>query len=343
MDIPQTLDWYQTRMAEIEAERISNSGKLARHEWWRLEYYRNPYLLLCSEDELFQRFIDIFSNAVGLNDVGQISFEADDIRGDKQFFRVFTQIMEACNSRGGIQHDLLNKAQSEIAKYFRNGTPPGVSMFEGLPTQKANTIVKFSRREHLEPMLKFGRIRLAPASFYSKGSLLKSMRDLETEKVFRIPAIKEALEGQNHISVRGQNLPISGGAVSLRLSVPDYFLFSTCLEMDRRMPTDFDADAALVIENKELFVRKVKKAIKKAVGQADIHAGPVEYFDPFRWSGKPPVPEMMKHFAYAYQKEHRIAARPIGGMSSSEPVFIEIGAMDSFARLVPESKLTNLA
>ena len=335
MDIQETLSWYETRKSEIEAERTSNSGKLARHEWWRLEYYNNPYLLFCDDEELSQRFVDIFGNISGLNEKGQITPEVDNARGDKSFTRIFTQILEACNSRGGLQESLLHTARAEVLKYFEHGTPLGVTMFDGLPVRKKNTIVKFSKREFLEPMLKFGRIRLAPASFYSKGSLLKSMKDLETEKVFRIPAIKEALDGKKHIEYHGHKMPITGGAITLNLTVPDYYLFSSCLELDRRMPTDFEADAALVIYDKDQFVRMVKKSIKKTIGQAEIFSGPVDYFDPFRWDRKPPVPEMMKHFAYAYQKEHRIAARPVGGISSAEPIFIEIGSIENFATLVP--------
>lgn len=334
MDIEQTLSWYEHRKVEIQAEYEANSGQLVRHEFWRLEYYNNPYLLLCSYEEIHQRFIDIFANVCGLTKEGKIAPYPDEMDGDNAMFRAFTQILEACNSRGGLQPDMIEKGRKEILKYFADGEPKGVRMFGDLPTKQSNTIVRYSSKKYLETMLDQGVIRLSPASAYSKGSLLKSMKDLETEKTFRIPAVNEALAGKTHIEMQGHKIPIEGGAVTMPIRVADYYLFSTCLELDRRMPTDFNADAALVIEDTKRFTRAVKKAIKRQIGQCYVFSGPVSYFDPFRWNKKKPIPEMMKHFAYKYQKEHRIAARPVNGLNSSEPVYIEIGSMKNYARLV---------
>ena len=48
------------------------------------------------------------------------------------------------------------------------------------------------------------------------------------------------------------------------------------------------------------------------------------------------VPEMAKHFGYAYQKEVRVAFRPRRKiLTNLEPLFLSIGSMTDYADLVP--------
>ncbi|NOD65694.1 MULTISPECIES: hypothetical protein [unclassified Ruegeria] len=334
-DPADVVDWYHRRLKDCDQAQRENGG-LPRHEVWRAQYLQNPYLLLCSDEELRERWIDVFANTTILTEDGMIGMDPDEIKKPGSMTEAFTHMLEACNARGGAEGDFIAMGNAEIQKYFEHGEPPGVSMFKGMPMRLKNCIVKFSRREFLEPMLREGRVRLAPASYYARGGHLKSIRDLETQKTLRIPAINEALAGKTHINYQGANLPIEGGAITMPIVVPDYFLFSTCLNLDRRMPTDFEANAALIIRDAHSFSRQLKKAFKKEYGQSDVYCGPVTYFDPFRWrpNGKI-LPEMMKHFAFSYQKEYRIAARPIGNTFDAEPIFLQIGSMQDYAEIVP--------
>lgn len=337
MHIPDILNWYGIRAAELGKE-MREKGGIERHQSWRLEYYENPYLLLVSDEELQQRFIDLHANVVELNEDGKIVPHPMISHLDDLIWRNWTQAVEAFNSRGGLQGDLIGKANTEIGKYFRDGEPPGVAMFKGMPRVLKDHIVKFSERKHLEPMLRFGRIRLLPASGYRNGNLLKSMVDLELERLLRVPAIRAALSGQNTVSIRGKMLPIEGGAVSLRIMATDYHLFSTCREMDRRMPTDFRADGALVIKDAKRFTDQFRNAYKKTFGQSDVLGGEVNYFDPFRPPKNMRQPEFFKHFAFSYQKEHRIVARPFLASISPEPIFLEIGSLEEYCEIVPSPR-----
>jgi hypothetical protein len=188
-------------------------------------------------------------------------------------------------------------------------------------------------------MMRLGQIRISPASFYERGSLLKSMKsmkDLELERVFRIPAYKEALSGRTEVDYRGKSLPIENGALSLSVVGNDYYLFSTCLEVDRRMPTDFEATGALVIKDKGRFVEQFRRAFERQFGECFLRAGQVYYYDPYRLPPKHflHTPEFLKHFGYSYQKEHRIVVRPKERSIGPEPIFFEIGALSDFCELV---------
>lgn len=59
------------------------------------------------------------------------------------------------------------------------------------------------------------------------------------------------------------------------------------------------------------------------------------YYDPYLDYTRFKVPEMAKHFGYAYQREVRIAFRSKRRtVRPLEPVFLEIGSMEDYADLV---------
>ena len=314
---------------------LTEKGGIPWHDFWRLEYFRNPYLLLVAEPELRQRFFDVNANMEEFDEEGRIGPDRRLIeKRDGTLFCAFTQFIEEYQARhGGMTSDLSVEGRARMERYFGSGEMRGVSMFRGRPLQIRGSIVKFTKQQFAADMLKHGAILLSPASYYSSGGLLKSMRDFETIREFRIPAIDLALKGKKFASHNGETLMIEGGAANWKRTTSDYYLYSTCLELDRRMPSDFDADAAVIIKDKRRFVHAFRKAFKKHFGQSDVFANSISYYDPFQPSPKVPL-EFMKHFAYAYQREHRVVARPFNGVSGDERVILKLGAMDDYTELI---------
>ena len=63
--------------------------------------------------------------------------------------------------------------------------------------------------------------------------------------------------------------------------------------------------------------------------------GSVTYYDPYRDYTKFRVPEMAKHFGYAYQKEARIVFKPPQRMSVPlKPINLTMGSMRDYADLI---------
>ncbi|WP_059286944.1 hypothetical protein [Aquitalea magnusonii] len=63
--------------------------------------------------------------------------------------------------------------------------------------------------------------------------------------------------------------------------------------------------------------------------------GKVTYYDPYRDYTKFRIPEMAKHFGYAYQKEVRVAFKPRSRVSTNlEPLFLSVGPMNDYADLI---------
>jgi hypothetical protein len=208
-------------------------------------------------------------------------------------------------------------------------------MFRGYQPPASPYVVKYGRKEFLEPMLREGAIRICPASFYQDPSLISSIQDDEIRRTFFIPTFRERLAGQTSIEFQGHQIKFDNDDIVLPLVCPDYFLFSLSDKIYYRLPTDFDADSALVILDPELFLQRVIGQFL-AQNQNWKHLyGPAVYYDPYRDYRKVRVPEMSKHFGYAYQREVRIAFRskqPI--RTGLAPQFLKIGPLTDFAQLV---------
>jgi hypothetical protein len=335
-----SVDQLRTRMAAFERARrhydwkSEQPGRLHRYEVWSHRYTCRPYLVGAREDRLAERFCDVFMNVVELGDNGKIS--PVPMAQTDEFIELFTHLRDEYGSRmGGLPGDLVERARAPLAKYFENGTPIGVTMFEGYPRPSGPILVKYGRREFLEPMLRTGELRLANAGLYNQSGMLNSRRDNETERVFYVPTYNERLKGETHTELQGLRIEFNDEDIELPLVFGDYYLLSLCDRIHCRMPTDFDADAAIVIRDPVLFTERLSAAFMARHPGFEVMSGKVIYYDPYRDYSKFDTAEMAKHFRYAYQHEARVVFRPRRKTERLEPVFLNIGPMTEYADLVP--------
>lgn len=334
--VKATYDWFKSREQELLHEAERNDGKLARHDLWRLEYYRQPYLLLEPAEIIAERFRDVFTNSIYITEKGQIGitgFNAD----DHCLGQLFTELIEETNWRGILTQESQKEAHSQIQSYFDEGTPLGVRMFADVQLPLDGYLLKFSREEFVADMLNYGRFRISPASYYSKGSHIRAVKDLETIRPYKIVAIEEAIKGNTHIQFQGREIPIVHGVIPLRFEMDDYYLFSTCSTISRRMPTDFEADAVLIIRDKNEFITRFREAVLGFLPGWEFKEGVVYYYDPYKDKPSGIDQEFYKHLSYTYQKEHRCILRRSGESKpreSLEPFFVELGTLDDIAEMV---------
>lgn len=253
-----------------------------------------------------------------------------------EFMQTFTHMQEEFNARcTDIPRSLIESARTPIHRYFEHGTPIGVTMFAGYKAPAGPILVKYGKREFLEPMLQTGKLRLANARSYSNANHLDAVRDDETSRTFFIPTYQERIEGRVHLEMRGHRIEFGDDDIVLPLVFDDYYLFSMCEQIHYRMPTDFDADAAIVIKNPEYFKQRLIASFLVRFPDWEPMEGKVTYYDPYRDYTKFKTPEMAKHFGYAYQKEVRVAFRPRCRITTNlEPLFLFIGSMMDYADLV---------
>jgi hypothetical protein len=339
--IKVNLDQLRQRFSKIDQRRqyfewkSAQPTRLARHEVWRHDYLARPYLLGASEDRVAERFRNIFLNVMEIGPEGTLCpvpmAETD------EFMQVFTHMLEEYGARadGMPPSDIIQSARAPLFKYFEHGTPTGITLFEGYKPPTSPVLVKYGKREFLEPMFQTGNLRLANAGLYNDAGLLDAVRDDETSRTFFIPTYRERLAGKTHIDFQGNRLEFSNDDIVLPLIYNDYYLFSLCEHIHYRMPTDFDADAAIVIRDPQIFNQRLISTFLARFADWEPMVGKVIYYDPYRDYTKFKIPEMAKHFGYAYQKEFRIAFRPRRPISTNlEPLFLSVGSMKDYADLV---------
>tara|TARA_A100000171_G_scaffold51967_2_gene68265 strand:+ start:456 stop:1484 length:1029 start_codon:yes stop_codon:yes gene_type:complete len=336
-----TADQIRQRLQIINQRRQHYEWKsgqperLARHEVWRHTYLANPYLIGAPDDRVGERFESIFLNVGEINQNGKLSPVA--MMETDEYMQVFTHMLEEYESRpaGRPPDEVIQSARKPLLKYFEHGTPIGVTMFEGYKVPATPIVVKYGKRQFLEPMLQTGELRLANASLYNNAGFLDAVRDDETSRTFFIPTYNERLDGKSSIDFQGQQLEFGDDDIVFPLLFDDYYLFSLCEHIHYQMPTDFDADAAIVIRDPALFKQRLISSFLARYPDWIPMEGAVIYYDPYRDYAKFSVPHMAKHFGYAYQKEVRIAFRPrIKVTSDLEPLFLSIGPMTQYADLV---------
>ena len=325
------LRTYQDRRAEFERRAEAHDGSLPRSDWWRLEYVANPYLLGCPEDRLGIRFHDVFTNLTELGREALIGILPVD--HDNQFMRKFTHLLEEYAHRGGLPN--LNKILKDNVDYFANGGPIATRIFAGYVEPPHPFLVKYGSRQFLEPMLSTGEMRVCPASYYSNASHNIAIQDDERSRVFCIPTWQERLSGKTYTEIQGHRIEYKDDDIVLPVVFNDYYLYSLCNHIYYRMPTDFGADAALVIRDPDRFTQRVISTFLAAHPDWEPLEGPVTYFDPYLDYTKFQVPEMAKPFGYSYQREIRIAFKSRSKPAAKlDPIFLNIGPMDDYAELL---------
>ena len=163
-----SINQIRSRLEEIGARKAyyeHKSGtlpeRLRRHEVWRHTYLSFPYLIGAPDERVAKRFCDVFMNTTELDPTGKVGVH--DFRADDSWSQKFTHMLEEYGARGGTPVDVIAVARAPIVRYFEHGDPIATKMFEGYRTPASPFLVKYGRREFLEPMLREGRIRICPA------------------------------------------------------------------------------------------------------------------------------------------------------------------------------------
>ncbi|MGO8298895.1 hypothetical protein ACC817_22665 [Rhizobium ruizarguesonis] len=314
---------------------IDQTGALPRSDWWRYEYCQTPYLMLASDEYLAQRWLDQYHINVRLTAAGQIAPREDFADEKGMFGPLFSHLTMEFGTRGGVPAKLISDGNAMMNRYFEKGEPTGVRLFQGYPETLDGVIVKFGQREHIEKMLNNGEVRVTPSTFYSQASLSKAMHDLESERQFHHPTFDAVRAGRSCAKTKsGFEGAIEDGFIKETVRCPDYVLWCACRDIDRRMPDDFNADAALIIRKPAVFASRFESGLKKLWPGVKIKVGPVRYYDPCSFVHRNERPVHLKHFQFAYQREWRLCAFPTARQMPAAAFNIELGALSDIAEMV---------
>lgn len=301
---------------------------MVRHEYWRQQYRNDRYMQFLSHDELEDRVKDIFSNLTILSGNGQISLPS--ISEEGEFWMIlFTHALEEFSIRfgaypNGFRNGFLSDAS--IVKPTFPDEPKAKKEIEKIGGIKPNQLYKFGKHEWLNDAFKFGRIRIAPATFYKDPSLNKAIQDDELS--FDIHPRNSNLIIQNKA---GEKIPIFGKVIYQLKSETNYYVHCFAAKYTFREFDDFEGDVCIIIREPIEFIQKLMTAVQNKYPEFNGFSSGVRYIDPLNCKPEDVDIFFSKHFKYAYQNEYRAIWLPPKPMMKLDEFNIEIGSMGSYA------------
>lgn len=308
---------------------------LSRADIWRRRYALRPYLRSAPQAHVDQRIQDVMSNLMVLTDKGQIA--PLPIGPELEYWsELFTHLLEECNHRGGVAKSAIQNLQVINATF--PDIPKAVTALSSITPPTKNTFfAKFSKQAFASDLYEKGRIRIAPASFYSDPTLNPAINDDELSVTayysMAEAAITERDEAQGTREVKIK--PTTDIKRSIRSS-SDYYVWCMAMSLDLRLFDDFDVDACVVIRDRERFLRLLKAQMEKYCNGLFCFDSAVNYFDPYNFGFTSDIdPFTYKHFRYWYQRDYRCLWLPASPQPGPlEPIFLELGSVRDFADYV---------
>ncbi len=242
------------------------------------------------------------------------------------FLQAWTHILEECNSRKyPFPYPLNHIKELQHPNLDLPGLQKAVEVRRARNLVAGSYLIKYGKLKYLQPAFDNGKIRIAPASYYSDPSLNRSIRDSELELsiYYRSSTPKLIVD----VDAGDLKAPIrSVGNVTYTLkAATNYFVSCLASEYSYRLFGDFEADSCLIINRPQRFIAKLIDAVSRKLPNWKGFATSVTYIDPINTSKEELDIFFCKHFRYAYQKEYRIIWLPFSSEMFLEPFEIEMG------------------
>ncbi|WP_144011896.1 hypothetical protein [Geobacter sulfurreducens] len=309
---------------------------MERHKIWRQQYRAHRYMEYLSDSEVKLRGHDIFVNFITINMEGLISPLALD-SGGQYWIILWTHILEEYQLRG-LPYDDFKKEFStglKIPDPTSPKVPKAIQAIQGKSIELGSFLFKFGEETHLKDILKYGRIRIAPASFYKDPSLNSAIQDNELEFTAHVHPSKVDFKVIDQSTGKPiDNITPSGNISFKTVSTTDFYVFCAAASYGPRLYLDFNADCCLVIKEPNKFADKVVSQLKLKHPDWKGAFSQVYYLDPLNYGPKDVNMFLSKHFRYAYQNEWRIIWHPRASVSKLEPIFIEVGNCEADCELL---------
>ena len=318
---------------------VSNLGRSEKKtssisEFWHQQYLQVRYLQALSDDEVKQRFADITRNVTTLAASGAIGCLPPDSEWFLYWMAMGTQVMAELEFRA--------ISLEEVVPVLRQTPLPKAPDGRETAAQKSPTtfvgreLFKYGQRDRLQEMLDRGTVRIAGASSYSDPSLNPGRWDDELRlSVELLPSPAWCLQIPPKPKARPDlEAPVIRATRTVATKT-DYYVFCLSQVFDCRLFGDFEANACLIIRDRDVFVRRIMEQFEKCMPEWSGMAAVVRYIDPVLEGQTDIDIHLSKHFRYWYQKEVRFVWLPEEVKATLPPIFLELGSdLASFCELV---------
>ena len=313
---------------------LNDQTALQRHELWRLQYRRRPYLTDASNSALSKRLEDIANNLITLTEEGKLGVLPAGNDGEPWMI-LFTHVLEEYESRGGVPESAL--AFATLPTPTAPDVPTAVvALRQNQAVNSSLVLVKLGKHDHMRELFAKGRIRIASAHSYSDPSLNFATKDneLSVELFRRGSEVQLHLLNEETGTPKQRIMPIGEVVHSIGLN-SDYYVYCMTYALSYRLFDDFSANACVIIRDPMEFrtrlVEQVQRNLPNWVGWDQA----VEYVDPYLQTDADIDLCFSKNVRFWYQHEYRFCWLPQGNIYTNlEPLFVEIDSLKDIAEFV---------
>jgi len=293
---------------------------------WRRMYVSNRYLSSISIYDLEKRLDHILGNLLIFSKDGSLSF--DQSKQMSGLVERYIHLEEEMSQRD-ISIDLVNEAGKYSKKY--QNIVKAIDIQINRKHITAKYLVIFGQKVYFERTIKFGKIRIKPASDYNDFDLIESVRDDELSQTLILPKgtkLRRKMSSGEFEELNGIQ------SISVTNNYPtDFYIYCMSTAFQPRLFDDFKADACILIYDIPMFLNKFHDYLKIYYSDWLIESNNVRYFDPFFPTKLLSIP-FNKHFNYWYQSEFRIAFKPRTPVKKLEIIYPEIGSLENCCELI---------
>ncbi|MCU1219839.1 MAG: hypothetical protein JWN42_1036 [Candidatus Angelobacter sp.] len=187
----------------------------------------------------------------------------------------------------------------------------------------------------MESLFEIGALRIQPASFFFEKDHIGAVRDDELTLDLSFALSREDIV---KLVINPQEVPqnIKEHRFDVKLSsTTDYWLYCVANSIKPRLFVDFNADACVIIRDRQKFTRMLREATADKLPGAAMREGHAIYIDPLLPKSATDIfIPLCKHFRYTYQHEYRFCWLSSSHAKKLTHVDIEIGSLKDMAELV---------
>jgi hypothetical protein len=194
-------------------------------------------------------------------------------------------------------------------------------------------LYKFGWREHLEPTLKEGLIKVFPSSCFEDPSVHPALRDDEASRQLVLDPGQTTM---TFVGPGGAPQPlVASGPITVTTKFESYYLWCTTTGFSPRLFDDFEYNACLVFRDPKELTNRIFAAADAQwsgwMGASKL----VRYYDPIRWRWNQFFPHH-KNFKCEYQREFRFLweARSAKDAIDLKPRDLRLGSLEDIAVLL---------
>lgn len=307
-----------------------------RHIFWRRQYDERRYARHLSQAELNKRIRDVFLNLLRVNPEAKIGLHP--INDESAvWIEKWTHVLEEMQLRhgpypAGFSRDILYS--EPFPDFASDLAEKAAKTLLSYGLRKNEVFIKYGKRKYMEPFYQAGSLRIQPASFFSERDLNGAAKDDE----LMLP-LSFALSRKDILKLVVNPQDVPGDAPEQRVDVhfrspTDYWLYCVTRSVEPRLFVDFNADACVIIRDKDVFRQMLHQAASRALPRATMSEGPAIYVDPLLPHTTKIFVPLAKHFGYSYQEEYRFCWIPPQAAKKLAHIDVEIGSLDQIAEII---------